>query len=247
MLRTYPGDGVRGPQGILFNNEVRGYGWALRNLVDAAAYSPDASPAKSYFSQKVGANLQWLDNYANTQNTASNPFWVLWLNRRPEGPQYIAMWEQNYLAYAVDRAIKQGFAAGSPHRDAIAKFQLRLFTSEPDYPRSEAAPYLVGVGVLGASGYVFHTTMAQIWAATRGQERPFAGWVGVAARLNLMTGIENGWPGAQAAYDYLWPYIGQGNPSDLEDRAGWALDFYPSVSGPPQPVAPTNVHIIPGL
>jgi len=69
MLRTYPADGNRGSQGILEANEVRGYGWALRNLVDAAALYPDGSPVKAYLSDKVVANLQWLDNYANAQNT----------------------------------------------------------------------------------------------------------------------------------------------------------------------------------
>jgi hypothetical protein len=207
---------------------------------------PDGSPVKAYLSDKVVANLQWLDNYANAQNTPSNPFWILWLNRRPEGPEYIAMWENNYLAFAIDRALKQGFASGSTHRDAIARFQLRLFTSEPDYPQAQAAPYLVGVGNQTSSGYVFHTTMAQVWAATQGNERPFAGWLGVDARLDLMMAIESGWPGAQASYDYLWPYLSQGNPPDLADRAGWAIDFY-SRSGaplPPAPSAPTNLRVI---
>src|SRR4029077_18336867 len=65
MIRTYNGDGVRGSQGILAYNETRGYGWALRNMVDAAAYYPDASPVKAYLSQKVTSNLQWLDANAN--------------------------------------------------------------------------------------------------------------------------------------------------------------------------------------
>ena len=50
-----------------------------------------------------------------------------------------------------------------------------------------------------------------------------------------MYGVLNGWPGAQAAYDYLWPFLaatptgcvtldGAAMP-DLTCRAGWALDF----------------------
>ena len=31
MLRTYPGDGIRGSQGILQGNEVRGFGWHRRH------------------------------------------------------------------------------------------------------------------------------------------------------------------------------------------------------------------------
>jgi hypothetical protein len=240
MLRTYPADGVRSSQGILAYNEVRGYAWALRNIVDAAAYYPDASPVRSYLSQKVTANLQWLDNYANAQDPAKNPFRILWLGKRPDGAQYIAMWEQNYLAYAIDRANKQGFAGGTAHRDAIAKVQLKLFTSDPDYPRAQGAPYVVGVGTPAGSGFTFFTTTAQIWSATQGNERPFAGYYGPEARLNLMIGVEGGWAGAQTAYDYLWPFIGTANSycayggpdiPDLACRAGWALDFSGGSSG----------------
>jgi uncharacterized protein DUF4082 len=234
MLRTYPEDGVRGANGILSYNEVRGYGWALRNMVDAAAYYPDASPVRAYLAQKVVANLQWLDNYARAQGP-SNPFTILWLNKRPDGPQYISMWEQDYLAHAIDRANKQGFAGGLAHREAIARFQLKLFMSGPDYPRAQAAPYVVAVGTPNGSSFLYFATMTEIWAGTRGQERPFAGYYGPEARMTLMIGVERGWVGARAAYDYLWPFIGTGNPSDLAQRAGWALDFYPGPNAPPPP------------
>jgi hypothetical protein len=256
MLRTYDGDGVRGALGVLEDNETRGFAWALRNLSEAAALYPDASPVKAYLSQKVTNNLQWLDTYAHAQNPTTNPFRILWLGERPDGTQYISMWEQNYLAYAIDRANKLGFSGGLAHRDAIATFQLRLFSSDPDYPRLQAAPYVVGVGSptprVGYDGYAtipFYTKMSQIWSATAGNERTFAGYYGPEARLNVMMGVEAGWTGAQAAYDYLWPFIGVqpywGTLPDLAERAGWALDFYPAATAVrPRPRPPTNLRII---
>src|SRR5262249_27010973 len=121
---------------------------------------------------------------------------------------------------------------------AIGRFHLKLFTSDPDYPKAQAGAYLIAVGsanpnnpaILGS----FYRSMGEIWTATQGQERPFAGFYGPEARLNLMYGIRHGWPGAQAAYDYLWPFIGGtptgcvtlgGNLPDLSCRAGWAIDF----------------------
>ena len=254
MLRTYPADGVRGNQGILAYNEVRGYAWALRNIVDAAAYYPGAA-IRSYLAQKVTSNLSWLDNFANAQSPSANPFKILWIGKRPDGNQFISMWEQNYLAYAIDRALKQGFAGGLAHRDAIARFQLALFSSDPSYPRAQAAPYIVGVGVPPAgtvrytdyNRFTFYTSMSQIWSATQGNERPFAGYYGPESRINLMIGVENGWSGAQAAYDYLWPFIGSTNTfcgtfgpdkPDLACRAGWALDFSSATTPPPPPPAP---------
>src|SRR5262249_35545148 len=247
MIRTYPGDGVRSSSGVIENNEVRGYGWGLRNIVDAAAMYPDASPVRAYLTAKVNANLLWLDNYANSQDLTTNPFQIMWLFKRPDGNQYISMWEQTYLMHAIDRARQQGFNGGLLHRDAIARFQLNLFSSDPDYPRAQPAPYIAAVGVPGATltvrAFTFFTTMAQIWAGTQGQERAFAGYYGPEARMSLMVGIQNGWAGAQAAYDYLWPFIGttstycpDGGPDvpDLACRAGWAL----ALPTPPPP-APT--------
>jgi hypothetical protein len=231
MLRTYKRDA----RGLLLSNEVRGIGWALRNLADAAAYYPEASPVRAYLGRKLLNNLQALDDYANAQDPAANPFRILWIGTRPDGPQFISMWEQNYLAYAIDRASKHGFAGGLAHRDAIARLQLRLFTSDPDYPRAGAAPYVLGVGTPNGSGFDYYKTMAEIWNVTRSHTDPFAGHYGPEARLNLMMGVESGWSGAQGAYDYLWPFIGatdsycpDGGPKIpyLACRAGWALDFY---------------------
>jgi len=256
MIRTYNGDGVRGSQGILAYNETRGYGWSLRNIVDAAAYYP-GSAVRTYLTQKVTNNLTWLDNYANAQSATANPFRILWIGKRPDGNQYIALWEQNYLAYAIDHGYKQGFSGGLAHRDAIAKFQLALFNNDPAYPKAQAAPFIVGIGVPPSgsltytdwSRFTFYTTPAQIWAATQGNERPFAGYYGPEARLNLMIGVEAGWSGAQAAYDYLWPFLGSTNvycatfgpdKPDLACRAGWALAL-PSTTQPPPPTAPAQL------
>ena len=260
MIRTYDGDGVRNSAGILAYNEVRGIAWALRNLVEGAALYPDASPVKAYLVSKATSNLQWLDDFANAQDPARNPFKILWIGKRPDGNEFISMWEQNYLAYAIDRGLKLGFTAGQAHRDAIAKFQVKLFASDPQYPKSEGAPYIVAVGTPPAGtlyydsygDFTFFTSMAQVWAATAGNERPFGGYYGPEARLNLMMGVEGGWAGAQAAYDYLWPFIGVqaywGSVPDLGQRAGWALDFYPAAGStppppPPPPVDPTTVTL----
>src|SRR6185295_8654220 len=126
------------------------------------------------------------------------------------------------------------------------------------YPKAQAGAYLLAVGSPSPSNPAlfgsFYTNMADIWAHTQGQERPFAGFYGPEARLNLMYGIQNGWPGAQAAYDYLWPFIGT-TPTgcvslggielpDLTCRSGWALDF--SSSTTPTPAAAQLVSPAPG-
>jgi putative Ig domain-containing protein len=291
LIHTYDGDGVRsdtcatcpkiGRNGVLENNEVRGYGWALRNLVDAAAYAPNAD-TRTYFAQKVRNNLSWLDDYANGQDPIKNPLRILWTGFRPEFG-FVSLWEQTYLAFAIDRANAQGFVGGLDHRDAIARLQLRLFTSEPAYPRLSdrgcvdpnnpnptvripcdwSAPYLLAAGQVPVAnswnGFTFFTTLAEIAAHTVGNpdlQRPYEGFYGPEARLNLMIAIQKEtlepdgvWAGAQASYDYLYPFIGENKSacsiafggdgsadrSDLACRAGWAIDKYPAAVTPPPP------------
>ena len=240
MLRTYNGDGVRGATGILQDNEVRGFGWALRNLADAAAYHPDPE-VRAYLKEKVINNLNWLDDYVLHQSTIDG-IPILWTGKRPE-VGFISLWEQTYLAFGIDRANRHGFIGGLTHRDAIAKLQLKLFTSDPPYALETTqagtlltwgAPYLIGVGVPGVcldnssipshtfecwdtvntiSPFAPFTTLTELAAATHNLnlQRDFAGFYGPEARLNLMIGIEKNWGGAQGAYDYLYPFIGVNN------------------------------------
>ena len=183
------------------------------------------------------ANLQWLDNYANTQDPVANPLKLLWIGKRPE-PGFVSLWEQTYLAYAIDRANHLGFTGGLAHRDAIASLQLKLFSSAPAYPRETvvsspitlpdgtvvpagtvltwSAPYIVGAGSANPGvpgGFAYNKTMADVWTQTSDLtlQRNFAGYYGPEARINLMIGIQAGWTGAQGAYDYLWPFIGVTN------------------------------------
>ncbi len=294
LIHTYDGDGVRsdtcatcpkiGRNGVIENNEVRGYGWGLRNLVDAAAYAPNPE-ARDYFSQKVRNNLSWLDEYANSQDPIKNPLRILWTGLRPE-IGYVSLWEQSYLAFAIDRANAQGFVGGLDHRNAIAQMQLRLFTSEPAYPRLSdrgctdpnhpeivppripcdwSAPYLIAAGQVPVptswAGLTFFTSMEEIAAHTVGNpdlQRPYEGFYGPEARLNLMIGISNKWAGAQASYDYLLPFIGVNNTAcsiayggngsadrpDLACRAGWAVDFYPDPLTPPSPPPVNHAPVV---
>ena len=240
-----------GTQGLLTGNERRGLGWVLRNMAEAAAYYPDASPVKAYLAQKVVNNLNWLDTFAKNLRTASNPLWIVyaWTKYdRPEGPQYFTHWENNYVAYGIDRAVKLGFAADNAYRDAANDLQLRFFTSEPDYPRLEAAPYAIPYGTLNGSTVTFFTTMAQFVPGAVAAHCDFAGYYGPEARIAIIEARERGGAGAQEACDYLWPFIGTGqaycatngttNEPFLACRAGFAVDPYPAAAGSPLPPSP---------
>jgi hypothetical protein len=221
-----------GSQGLLGYNEVRGIGWALRNLADAAAYSPDGDPYKAYFTQKVQNNLSWLDGYARSTQT---PLGALFTNRRPEDQQWppyawIALWEQAYVAWSIDHAMRQGFGPGSAARDRIAQFQLKLFTSESaGYERAFAGAYVLAVGVKRGTEVSYFDTLAEVFRRTKefGNFREFQGYYGPEARLMLLIAREQKWPGAEEAYAYLMRDVDPGGVTmrqDLERRSGWAIE-----------------------
>jgi hypothetical protein len=225
-----------GSDGLLAPNEVRGIAWTLRNLADAAAYTPDNDDMKAYFRAKVMNNLAWLDSHAASQAT---PLGTLFPGRRPEDEQWppyswIALWEHIYVAWAVDRAHQHGFGpAGTALRDRVVKLQLRLFTSEAEgYKASYAGAYVLAVGTRSGQGIKYFDTIGEMFSVTDklGNYRQFEGYYGPEARLMLMIAVRQGLPGAAAAYESLNSHSGTDGVSmkaDLARRSGWALAMEP--------------------
>jgi hypothetical protein len=242
-------DNRKGPQGLLIGNEVRGIGWALRSLGDAAAYLPDGDPLKNYFAARTLANLANLDSYAATLD--SGPVQALFPGRRPEDatPAYqpyawISLWEQSYVAWAIDHVMGHGTAggvnlasAGSTMRNRIARLQLALFTN-PQWPRAadRQAPYLLAVGrwtngsprtveYFRSFGDVAKATFSVPNASAPDFVRPFEGYYGPEARLMLMICQRLGDAGADAALATIMGHSTDGvsMAADLSRRAGWAI------------------------
>jgi hypothetical protein len=240
-------DNRKGAQGLLIGNEVRGIGWGLRNVGDAAAYLPDASPMKAYLASKVWNNLTYLDKYAATYQ--SGPVQTLFPNRRPEDgmPQYqpymwISLWEQTYLAWAVDRVMEHGpvasfnFAnAGATIRNRIARLQLALFT-DAQWPKDHdrQVPYLLAVGKWSPDHKLtYFQTLGEVAAATFSVPKPAApdfirplqGYYGPEARLLLTICQSLGDRGANESLARVMNDATNGVSTldDLNKRSGWAI------------------------
>lgn len=228
LLSTWPAaghwNGRQGAAGILAGNQIRGFGWGLRNMTDAAAYLPDADPMKGYLQEKVQNNLAWLDNFAAGAGPIGAAFMDFDTSISPNHA-VISLWAHNYLAWAVDHANQQGIQGGTAWRDQIAQFQLRLF-NDPTYDRNAAAPYRIAVGTRdpGSGAMQFFTEVGQCIPLGPTQ---FQGFYGIDARMMLLVGMREGWAGAAETYSWLHQIIGvelfTDGLSDLSRRAGWAL------------------------
>src|SRR5205823_3930819 len=126
-----------GSQGLLKANETRGIAWTLRNLVDAAAYLPDKDAVRAYLTQRVANNVKWADKEAKEHKT---PLGTYFEGQSPEQRDAKVWgiprpWENNYLAWSLDHAARQGFEGGLELRDGLAHLPYTLFTSK-DFPRA---------------------------------------------------------------------------------------------------------------
>ncbi len=263
LIGSYANDYNRkGKQGLLIGNEVRGIGWGLRNIGDAAAYLPDVDPMKRYFADKTLNNLMNLDAYA--QSHSSGPLQTLFPSRRPEDDNlryqpymWISLWEQSYVAWAVDRVMQHGqvtpthnFAsAGKNIRNRIARLQLQLFT-HPEWPRDHErqAPYLLAAGRWSKgprSTIQYFQTLSEMNAATFAAAdpgkppdlvRPFEGYLGVEARLLLMICEKLGDAGAAKSLEMLMADVNGGLSmvDDVNKRSGWAIGAADGRPLPPQ-------------
>jgi hypothetical protein len=236
LISSQPDDYARnGAQGLFVSNEVRGMGWAIRNLADTAAFLPDNDGNRAYFAQKLRNNLEWLEHYARTHETPLNTVFAghrRWAEDSGRPPYvFIALWEHVYVAWAVDRALQLGFAPGAAFRDRVARFQLRLFTSDTDgFDRSFAAPYVLVVAEkrTAADSWTYLTSMREMLALAKrqGDYRAFPGYYGPEARLMLLMGQRLRWPGAAEALSYLMGTSDENGVTmtqDLRRRSGWAV------------------------
>lgn len=216
----------QGSAGLLVGNETRGIAWVMRNLADAAAYLPDSDPVKPYLAQKLLNNLRWADEYAVDHQTPLETVFET-ADRAKEGKVGISLWENNYVAWAIDHANRQGFSGGTKLRDRIARFQCRLYTDSA-FPRDCLGVGAWEVGVRNGDRLedvsYFASLPELVEANIRDQfierGKPLSGYYGVDQRLMLMIAEKNGLSGATEALKALEAAIG----ADLDNRSGWGIE-----------------------
>ncbi|MBF0392436.1 MAG: cadherin-like domain-containing protein [Alphaproteobacteria bacterium] len=119
-------------QGIVESQQIRAQAWTLRTLADAATLTPDADPAKGYFTSKLGNNLDFL-----------NQMYVLGGARDFAGqlegysgdggsrdPNMIQPWQDDYLTQALAYAAEQGFATAKTLVEWKLNFEAGRFVNE---------------------------------------------------------------------------------------------------------------------
>lgn len=220
--------------------QVRGMGWGLRNLANAAACTPDADPLKPYLEERVHNNLAYLDGQvANVPSPLGCPYeWYRWENYsdgiEPGDPEPLwnylhwTQWEWNYVAGAVWIAQRRGFTAGGQATlQHILDLQYRWF--ENPTTRDAACNYRWRIGRQNPPGSLvpeFFTTPEECY---RGAYNPVGSYL-CDARLMLLVMQQTDpqrYPHAAEHLAYLMAYPGAGE--FLAGAGSWGAGWYVQV------------------
>jgi hypothetical protein len=118
---------------LLWQQSLRGIAWALRDVADAAAYLPDASPYRAYYSRVVTANLEALDDCSKT---AASPLGFVSFATWYDEP-YVKepLWMAAFLIWSLEHArVQTGATAGVAIRDLMAQNLVDFINSPEGMP-----------------------------------------------------------------------------------------------------------------
>jgi hypothetical protein len=117
-------------KGLLWSNQVRGQGWSLRTLGEAAYITPDTDPLKAQFETFLSNNLDWY-NTTYTNNPAANTLGIMdehamaYANGTAIGP-----WQDDFFTSAVGHLVELGFTKADPLLAWKARFPVQRMTAE---------------------------------------------------------------------------------------------------------------------
>jgi len=162
-------------KGLVIPDQIRGEAWALRQLVDAAKICPDTHSEKRYFDSKVKNNLDYYNRFIEgpdatplgTYTHGASDAYV-----RGRSPQErrkwltMAPWQQNFLAWSLDHAVRAGYTRAAKPRDYFTGLQIGVLTNPDDYDPRYAASYFLVVGERTADKKRYYTTWKELFDKT---------------------------------------------------------------------------------
>ncbi|WP_239700837.1 hypothetical protein [Massilia sp. 9096] len=154
-------------QGIMQSEQVRGQGWALRTIAEAAYISPDKDTLKTTFNNIVNNNLDWYTNtYINDKNANKLGVIVNGYAFAYNDGHGIAPWQDDFFTSAIGHIAELGFTKAN-----------NLLTWKVQYPISrmvgsgacwiDAAMY--SMAVQDTNGTMF-TTIGQAYNASHSSD-----------------------------------------------------------------------------
>ena len=153
-------------KGLLAPDQVRGQGWSLRTLAQAAYITPDSDPLKPQLLTLLDHNLNWYNaNYSN--NPTANALGIL-VNGAAlaySNGTGVAPWQDDFFTAAVGVATELGYQKAKPLLAYKARFPISRMTGAGSCWITGASYSLV---VRDSSAAPFYTGIGKAMLATQG-------------------------------------------------------------------------------
>ncbi|GAA0540694.1 hypothetical protein FHS83_000043 [Rhizomicrobium palustre] len=124
-------------KGLIGWDQIRGQGWSLRTMAQAAYITPDGDPIKPVLLRQMKANAAFYDN-AYSNNRAANIFHTAL--RDSDTADSVAPWMDDYLSWAASYAVQLGFDEFTPFARWKAVFPVQRMINS-DYCAVMATKY----------------------------------------------------------------------------------------------------------
>ncbi len=151
-------------KGLIRSEQLRGQGWALRTMGDAAYITPDNHPMKVLLNQIVNNNLDWYnENYTNSATANKLGVIVTGYSVSYENGRGIAPWMDDFFTQSIGHLAELGFTKAQPLLLWKAKFSINRMT-DPGSCWVLGAVY--DLLIRDSDQSPFYETMAQTYQAT---------------------------------------------------------------------------------
>jgi hypothetical protein len=207
-------------------DQVRGEAWALRQLVDAAKIAPDADPEQRYFDAKVKSNLASYVSFVNgptatpigTYTRGASDAYVRG-RPPPERRKWLTLapWQQNFLAWSFDHAVRAGYPEAAVPRDYLTTLQVGVLSHPDAYDPRYAASYFLVVGERSNDSIRYYDTWQELFEKSFRVVSPdtkpgiggldYGSSYAYIARAVLILGCRNGVPAAAEALARLEEFL----------------------------------------
>lgn len=200
-------------KGLFKSDQVRGQGWSLRTLAQAAYITPDDDSFKAQFAFFLKSNLDWY-NASYSANPAANALGAI-VNGYALGYDNgtaLAPWMDDFFTSAIGHAVELGRADAIPLLKYKIRFPIARMTAT-DACWITGAAYSLKVRDSATSP--FYASMGQAWHATNPATLaalPCAS-ADMAAALKLKVGEMTG-----------YSYSNTGFPSNMQPALAYAAD-----------------------
>lgn len=162
---------------LTISEQLRGQGWYLRNLFEAAYITPDDHPKKQSFIYWAEENVAWYNaayvngpssvvanvKYHNQLGIVTNGYSISY-----QGNTGIAPWMDDFFTQAIGHGVELGFESARPFLKWKAKFQIGRMTA-PGVCWTDGAVYSLIVRPTATSP--FFSTLGECYKATLPPER----------------------------------------------------------------------------